>query len=612
VIYQATGEPLVFTDSVEVIYQLGSIMSSTESDDDKAPRAARATRAARAARADVDEEQEEEEEDDAPAYSSADDASLYYPPEPVARARRQLYAPSSSDDDEEDYNHRRRKKKASNKVSKKLKKKLVDDSDDDEEKKEDNRKPAARSKPKKKQVHADDDDDDDDEDDDEEEEDNRKPAARGTKLKQKKRKKASASRRKPQKTRKTSSSKKVPTHNPLLSSDEETEEEEEVSEEEGTGPGRRIELPSSDCMEHDDDGYIIISKNGYSPEETVTKEDITQVMADASLTTPRRIRERRRWMDTFKKLCGVWNRYRIWDRILYNAEERSLPYYKQKDLQDAWKKAKNHEEREKVAAELVPLWTTGYFGGKNRESFKFVQEREFMEEMKVRYKKEEREIGLLGCCARQATRSFSDILKDINRKGRIAHRWVMVGSIPKGSTGPLMKKVPDEKRTCKKKSPSAKEKRTRKACIAMRACTATGARRVWASASRTTPGNLKPPPKASKTAIPSRNSGHMIDCRSSVPFNMKMAAAGVAIPKSPESESSDKSRTAIPPSSSVARKPKKANNKSDEDDADARALLTEMKKMEDYEECEPLTKLNVSDVSLRFAVLLSITAVLVY
>ena len=43
---------------------------------------------------------------------------------------------------------------------------------------------------------------------------------------------------------------------------------------------------------------------------------------------------------------------------------------------------------------MVPLWTTGYFGGKNRESFKFVHEQEFMEEMKVRYKKEEREIGL--------------------------------------------------------------------------------------------------------------------------------------------------------------------------------------------------------------------------
>ena len=61
------------------------------------------------------------------------------------------------------------------------------------------------------------------------------------------------------------------------------------------------EEPSDDCMPVDADGYTLISRFAYDPEEAVVRADITQVMENAGLATEEQIQSQLKWTIAFKK-----------------------------------------------------------------------------------------------------------------------------------------------------------------------------------------------------------------------------------------------------------------------------------------------------------------------
>ena len=69
-----------------------------------------------------------------------------------------------------------------------------------------------------------------------------------------------------------------------------------------------------------------------------------------------------------------------------------------------------------------------------------------MEERKVRYDPDEPDTGMIGCCARQASRSLSDVVKSINRKGKARHGHVITSRQVRSLDG-----QPKKKRVRKKK-----------------------------------------------------------------------------------------------------------------------------------------------------------------
>ena len=222
------------------------------------------------------------------------------------------------------------------------------------------------------------------------------------------------------------------------------------------------EEPSDDCMPVDADGYTLISRFAYDPEEAVVRADITQVMENAGLATEEQIQSQLKWTIAFKKHCGNWNCDRIVQEILKNADDIDADYNTIEQMQDSWATALTDDDREDVSSQLLPLWSTGYFLSEN---FRYESERDYMEERKVRYDPTEPEV--LGCC-REASRAKGDVIRRINSKGKKIHGCIITEkaapngiavkqttrftvresvSLPKGSLGDNMKEGEKMKRT---------------------------------------------------------------------------------------------------------------------------------------------------------------------
>ena len=141
-------------------------------------------------------------------------------------------------------------------------------------------------------------------------------------------------------------------------------------------------------MDKDAEGYILISRMAYSPEEQVLSSDARQVMADAMIASQEKIDARRQWTAALKKNCGSWNRFRAIEEILKTSNTKGMPYQTIGDLQNAWA-TKDKKQLVKVGADIVKLLSTGYFQIKGRGehgSWKYNSEKEYMEVMKIRYK----------------------------------------------------------------------------------------------------------------------------------------------------------------------------------------------------------------------------------
>ena len=94
------------------------------------------------------------------------------------------------------------------------------------------------------------------------------------------------------------------------------------------------------------------------------------------------------------------------------------------DLQDAWAITCDPAQLVEMGKSMSDLWTTGFFSdiqGMGRGSFKFKAEQEYMEERKIKYEVEDRNTSLLGCIAKQCSRSKSDQVRTINNRGKKIH-----------------------------------------------------------------------------------------------------------------------------------------------------------------------------------------------
>ena len=88
-------------------------------------------------------------------------------------------------------------------------------------------------------------------------------------------------------------------------------------------------------MPVDADGYILISRFAYNPDEAVVRDDVTQVMENAGIATEEQIMAQLAWTKAFKKHCGNWNRNRIVQEILTNADDIDAGFETIEQMQEA-------------------------------------------------------------------------------------------------------------------------------------------------------------------------------------------------------------------------------------------------------------------------------------
>ena len=217
----------------------------------------------------------------------------------------------------------------------------------------------------------------------------------------------------------------------------------EVEQEEAQEEGQDDEEVNDDCMKKDGDGYVLISRYLYDPGSGLTKEAVSMVMENAT-ADEKIIESRQKWTNRFRKHCGDWNRDRVIEKILENSDDLALEYDTIEDIQEEWECATTDEKRQRIGQKLIQLWQIGYF--KEKHKWKFVSEQEYMEERQVRYDPDEPNTGMIGCCARQASRSLSDVVKSINRKGKARHGHVITARQIRNQDGqPIKKRVRKKK-----------------------------------------------------------------------------------------------------------------------------------------------------------------------
>lgn len=120
-----------------------------------------------------------------------------------------------------------------------------------------------------------------------------------------------------------------------------------------------------------------------------------------------------------------------------NASKKGLDYQTLDDLQDAWATTCDPTQLVEMGKSMSELWNTGFFAklpGMGKGSFKFKAEKEYMEERQLRYEVEDRNTSLLGCIAKQCSRSKSDQVRTINIRGKRVHGNIITNMSRRGAT----------------------------------------------------------------------------------------------------------------------------------------------------------------------------------
>ena len=139
------------------------------------------------------------------------------------------------------------------------------------------------------------------------------------------------------------------------------------------------------------------------------------------------VKKRMRWVKTFKKHCGIWNREKIKCEILSNLEKMGLvkKYKLFTNLQDLWADT-DKKRRCKFESDLKMALTMRFFKqfSKNKDAkWKYSTEEQYMKEMKLRYNNKANDMER--SISRQASRSMSDVIKSICKKGKSIHGHII-------------------------------------------------------------------------------------------------------------------------------------------------------------------------------------------
>jgi hypothetical protein len=197
---------------------------------------------------------------------------------------------------------------------------------------------------------------------------------------------------------------------------------------------RAVRDLDSDCMSRDSNGMIAISKFSYNPEKKVKVDNVRQILGSrANTLTEEEIEEIIAWFRQLKVNAGAFCRERILAEVMNNARKEKVGYSSLRDIRDAWARASTNEELETMGKLIDKLLREGYFQdcvGFRDTSWKYKLEKELMEKFELAYLPEEEEYKELGCMARQASRSMSDVRKSLLKKGRRVHGKIVTKRRP--------------------------------------------------------------------------------------------------------------------------------------------------------------------------------------
>jgi hypothetical protein len=217
------------------------------------------------------------------------------------------------------------------------------------------------------------------------------------------------------------------------------EEEEEVDEEDdGDGHGELIKTRnrakrpwSNECMNANEDGIVEISRLGFPVDHEVTEESVRVVLGTkVSQMTHLQIETTIDWYKQLKVQAGNYFKDRAVEDLLYNATQLGVPFKNVEAIKTRWKECQTEEELETMGSAITRMKKEFRFGKVNGVEWKIRVEAEFMAEYKLAYLRNEFGKKVLGCIARQATRSQNDLGRRLNCVGQTKHKCIISKRAP--------------------------------------------------------------------------------------------------------------------------------------------------------------------------------------
>lgn len=180
---------------------------------------------------------------------------------------------------------------------------------------------------------------------------------------------------------------------------------------------------------------VAIIKTAYDPEKKLKDASLAALVGEIDEVLPEIKKvQTKQWFERMKERAGFLCRTRIIDEILKNATNNGYPWVAIEDIQDAWAAALDHESRVIEGQKILKCLSEGYFASREeslKPHWKYALEKELMDDMNIEYlRREKGKKDVDGCLARQASRSRSDVLKRIERKGKRIHKYIVSKQAP--------------------------------------------------------------------------------------------------------------------------------------------------------------------------------------
>lgn len=174
---------------------------------------------------------------------------------------------------------------------------------------------------------------------------------------------------------------------------------------------------------------VEISKLAFKPEGQLKDVELSSLMGLNGMRLVGYKRELVKvWFKDLKEITGNYCREFVRTEVIENATTFAYGWVCIQDIQNAWALALDHQTRLLVGKKIMKCFTEGYFkdraGLKSNISWKYALEQEMFEKYNLAYLVGE-DAKEVGCLAKQASRSRADVLKQLERKGKKVHGFIV-------------------------------------------------------------------------------------------------------------------------------------------------------------------------------------------